>query len=333
MDKQTITIYDVAREANVSMATVSRVVNGNPNVKPATRKKVLEVIDRLDYRPNAVARGLASKKTTTVGVIIPDVSNMFFSSLARGIDDVATMYKYNIILANSDGDNLKEVHVLNNLLAKQVDGIIFMGHHITDEIRGEFSRSKTPVVLAGSIDPDNQVGSVNIDYQAATKEAVQILVKNGHKDIAFVSGALIDPINGHARLGGYKQALEEAGIAYNEGLIFEAPYSFRDGLRLVERLRNSGATAAFISDDELAVGILDGLLDAGVKVPEEFEIITSNNSLLTDVVRPKLTTITQPLYDMGAVAMRLLTKLMNKEEVEQKTIILPFGISEKGSTK
>lgn len=333
MDKQTITIYDVAREADVSMATVSRVVNGNPNVKPATRKKVLEVIERLDYRPNAVARGLASKKTTTVGVIIPDVSNMFFASLARGIDDIATMYKYNIILANSDGDNLKEVHVLNNLLAKQVDGIIFMGHHITDEIRGEFSRSKTPVVLAGSIDPDNQVGSVNIDYQAATKEAVQILVKNGHKDIAFVSGALIDPINGHSRLGGYKQALEEAGIAYNEGLIFEAPYSFRDGLRLVERLRNSGATAAFISDDELAVGILDGLLDAGVKVPEEFEIITSNNSLLTDVVRPKLTTITQPLYDMGAVAMRLLTKLMNKEEVEQKTIILPFGISEKGSTK
>ena len=333
MDKQTITIYDVAREADVSMATVSRVVNGNPNVKPATRKKVLEVIERLDYRPNAVARGLASKKTTTVGVIIPDVSNMFFASLARGIDDIATMYKYKIILANSDGDNLKEVHVLNNLLAKQVDGIIFMGHHITDEIRGEFSRSKTPVVLAGSIDPDNQVGSVNIDYQAATKEAVQILVKNGHKDIAFVSGALIDPINGHARLGGYKQALEEAGIAYNEGLIFEAPYSFRDGLRLVERLRNSGATAAFISDDELAVGILDGLLDAGVKVPEEFEIITSNNSLLTDVVRPKLTTITQPLYDIGAVAMRLLTKLMNKEEVEQKTIILPFGISEKGSTK
>ena len=333
MDKQTITIYDVAREADVSMATVSRVVNGNPNVKPATRKKVLEVIERLDYRPNAVARGLASKKTTTVGVIIPDVSNMFFASLARGIDDIATMYKYNIILANSDGDNLKEVHVLNNLLAKQVDGIIFMGHHITDEIRGEFSRSKTPVVLAGSIDPDNQVGSVNIDYQAATKEAVQILLKNGHKDIAFVSGALIDPINGHARLGGYKQALEEAGIAYNEGLIFEAPYSFRDGLRLVERLRNSGATAAFISDDELAVGILDGLLDAGVKVPEEFEIITSNNSLLTDVVRPKLTTITQPLYDMGAVAMRLLTKLMNIYEVEKKTIILPFGISENVYTK
>ena len=256
MEKQTITIYDVAREANVSMATVSRVVNGNPNVKPATRKKVLEVIDRLDYRPNAVARGLASKKTTTVGVIIPDVSNMFFSSLARGIDDVATMYKYNIILANSDGDSMKEVNVLNNLLAKQVDGVIFMGHRITDEIRGEFSRSKTPVVLAGSIDPDEQVGSVNIDYTAATKDAVSLLAKNNQK-IAFVSGALIDPINGQNRLKGYKEALKENNLDYSEGLIFEAPYSFKEGLALVERIMNSGATAAYVTDDELAIGVLD----------------------------------------------------------------------------
>ncbi|MEI5991774.1 catabolite control protein A [Enterococcus crotali] len=333
MEKQTITIYDVAREANVSMATVSRVVNGNPNVKPATRKKVLEVIDRLDYRPNAVARGLASKKTTTVGVIIPDVSNIFFASLARGIDDVATMYKYNIILANSDSNDQKEVNVLNNLLAKQVDGIIFMGHHITDEIRGEFSRSKTPVVLAGSIDPDEQVGSVNIDYAEATKDATNILAKNGNKKIAFVSGALIDPINGQNRIKGYKEALADNGLTYNEGLIFESEYKFKAGISLAERIRNSGATAAYVTDDELAIGLLDGMIDAGVKVPEEFEIITSNNSLLTEVARPRLSSVTQPLYDIGAVAMRLLTKLMNKEEIEDKTVILPYGMDKKGSTK
>ena len=148
MEKQTITIYDVAREANVSMATVSRVVNGNPNVKPATRKRVLDVIDELDYRPNAVARGLASKKTTTVGVIIPDVTNLYFASLARGIDDIATMYKYNIILANSDQNNHKEIQVLNTLLSKQVDGILYMGNHLTPELRTEIIRSKTPIVLA-----------------------------------------------------------------------------------------------------------------------------------------------------------------------------------------
>ncbi|GMA45806.1 catabolite control protein A [Tetragenococcus muriaticus] len=333
MEKQTVTIYDVAREANVSMATVSRVVNGNPNVKPATRKKVLEVIDGLDYRPNAVARGLASKKTTTIGVIIPDVSNMFFSSLARGIDDVATMYKYNIILANSDGDSAKEVQVLNNLLAKQVDGIIFMGHRITDKVRAEFSRSKTPVVLAGSIDPDEQVGSVNIDYKEAAKEAVSLLAKNGHERIAFISGALIDAINGQNRLTGYKDALKENNLDYNEGLIFESPYNFKDGLALVERVLNSGATAAYVTDDELAIGVLDGLYDQGVDVPKDFEIITSNNSLLTDVARPRLSSIAQPLYDIGAVAMRLLTKLMNREEIEQKTIELPSTIMEKESTK
>lgn len=333
MEKQTITIYDVAREANVSMATVSRVVNGNPNVKPATRKKVLEVIDRLDYRPNAVARGLASKKTTTVGVIIPDVSNIFFASLARGIDDVATMYKYNIILANSDGNDEKEINVLNNLLAKQVDGVIFMGHHITEAIRGEFSRSKTPVVLAGSIDPDDQVGSVNINYQDATKEATDLLAKNGNKKIAFVSGALLDPINGKERLTGYKAALKANGLKYSEGLVFEAEYQYKTGVELSERIINSGATAVYVVDDELAAGIANGLIDRGVKIPEDFEVITSNNSLLTDVIRPRLTSVTQPLYDIGAVSMRLLTKLMNKEDIDEKTVILPHGIVKKGSTK
>src|SRR5690625_2649852 len=186
-ENETITIYDVAREAGVSMATVSRVVNGNPNVKPTTRKKVLDVIDRLDYRPNAVARGLASKKTTTVGVIIPDVSNLYFSSLARGIDDVATMYKYNIILANSDQNDEKEIKVLNTLLAKQVDGIIYMGDKITDELRAEFSRTRTPVVLAGTVDPDEQVGSVNIDYKESTKESIAMLLSNGHERVGMAT--------------------------------------------------------------------------------------------------------------------------------------------------
>lgn len=332
-EKGAITIYDVAREAAVSMATVSRVVNGNPNVKPATRKKVMEVIDRLDYRPNAVARGLASKKTTTVGVIIPDVSNIFFASLARGIDDIATMYKYNIILANSDENNIKEINVLNTLLAKQVDGIIYMGHRISDPVRKEFTRSRTPVVLAGSIDPLGEIASVNIDYKNATKDAVSLLISKGNKKIAFVCGSKEDPINGEERLPGFKEALSEHQLSFEEDLLFESSYSYKSGEKLAEELMNTGATAAYVTDDELAVGILDGLLDLGVKVPEEFSLITSNDSLLTEIVRPKLTSVKQPLYDIGAVAMRLLTKMMDKEEVEETKIILPYSIVEKGSTK
>ncbi|SDK76067.1 catabolite control protein A [Alkalibacterium thalassium] len=333
MDRQTITIYDVAREAGVSMATVSRVVNGNPNVKPTTRKKVLDVIDRLDYRPNAVARGLASKKTTTVGVIIPDVTNLYFSSLARGIDDIATMYKYNIILANSDENEQKEVQVLNTLLAKQVDGVIFMGNKITDELRAEFSRSRTPVVLAGTVDPDEQVGSVNIDYEAATEDSVDMLVGNGHSKIAFISESHDEPINGQYRLNGYKKALEKASISYNDDLVLQSEYTYKVGEAVFEQLKKAGATAAVVSDDELAVGILNAALDRGVSIPEDFELITSNNSKLTAMTRPQMSTVVQPLYDIGAVAMRLLTKLMNKEEIDEKTVKLPYTIDAKGTTK
>ncbi|MDE6375691.1 MAG: catabolite control protein A, partial [Ligilactobacillus sp.] len=294
MEKQTITIYDVAREAAVSMATVSRVVNGNPNVKPATRKKVLEVIDRLDYRPNAVARGLASKKTTTVGVIIPDVTNVYFSSLARGIDDVASMYKYNIILANSDGNPQKEAQVLNTLLAKQVDGIIFMGNNLTDELRAQFARSKTPIVLAGSVDAKNEVESVHVDYVAAVEEAVADLINHGNKRVAFITGPMSDPINGEYRLKGYKNVLAKYGIEYDPELVFETDYSYRAGEVLWPALASAKATAAFVGDDELACGVLNGAKDAGVKLPAEFEIITSNNSKLTEIVRPQLSSITQP---------------------------------------
>src|SRR5699024_2286452 len=128
-----ITIYDVAREANVSMATVSRAVTGNPNVKPTTRQKVLDTIERLGYRRNAGARGLASKKTTTEGAIIPDISSTFYSELTRGIEDNATMYKYNIILSNSDQNKEKELHLINTMLEKQVDGIVYMGGEVSEE--------------------------------------------------------------------------------------------------------------------------------------------------------------------------------------------------------
>lgn len=334
MEKQSITIYDVAKKAGVSMATVSRVVNGNPNVKPGTRKKVMEVIDELDYRPNAVARGLASKKTTTVGVIIPDVTNVYFSSLARGIDDVATMYKYNIILANSDGNEEKEIQVFNTLLAKQVDGIIYMGTHLTEKLREQIKRSKTPVVLAGSIDHKNEFVSVHVDYVKAVKEAVNNLLAHGDKRVAFVSGPLNYPINGEYRLKGYKEALAENGIEFDQDLVFETNDSYRAGETLWPALSAAHADAAFVADDELATGVLNGAVDAGAQIPAEFEVVTGNDSKLTQIVRPKLSSITQPLYDIGAVAMRCLTKMMNKEDEDlDKTIELQYGFIKRGSTR
>ncbi|MGJ7912857.1 catabolite control protein A [Neobacillus sp. LXY-1] len=335
MQVNNITIYDVAREANVSMATVSRVVNGNPNVKPVTRKKVLEVIERLGYRPNAVARGLASKKTTTVGVIIPDISNIFFAELARGIEDIATMYKYNIILSNSDQSKEKELHLLNTMLGKQVDGIVFMGGNITLDHVDEFKKSPVPIVLAGSIEQSETIPSVNIDYEQAAYDSVKDFIDRGHKNIAFVMGPLHEPDISEKKLNGYKRALSEATIPYNEDLVIEGDYTYDSGLEAFDRMLEISVrpTAIFVGADETALGVVHGAEDKGYKIPEDFEIITSDNTRLSLMVRPQLTTVVQPLYDIGAVAMRLLTKLMNKEKVSDNIVVLPHRIEHRKSTK
>ena len=330
-----ITIYDVAREANVSMATVSRVVNGNPNVKPVTRKKVVEVIERLGYRPNAVARGLASKKTTTVGVIIPDISNIFFAELARGIEDIATMYKYNIILSNSDQNMEKELRLFNTMLGKQVDGLVFMGGNITTVHVEEFEKSQVPIVLAGSIEETGVIPSVNIDYEQAVFDSVQEFIQKGHKNIAFVIGPLHEPKNLLKKLKGYQDALKEAGLPFNEQLLVEGDYTYDSGLEAFDKLMEASEkpTAILVGSDEMALGIVHGAEDKGYKIPEDFEVITSDNTRLSLMVRPQLTTVVQPLYDIGAVAMRLLTKLMNKEKISEHIVVLPHRIEHRQSTK
>ncbi len=331
----TVTIYDVAREANVSMATVSRVVNGNQNVKPATRKKVLEVIERLEYRPNAVARGLASKKTTTVGVIIPDISNNIYAEAARGIEDIATMYRYNIILANSDQNEDKELNLLDTMLGKQVDGIVMMSDAVTPKLHQSMEHSPVPIVLAGSVDETNNFPSVNIDYFQASYEAVQLLIDNGHKRIAFVSGPLAYTINSKFKLEAYKKALADAGIEIDEQLIISDDGTYDSGLEAWETLSGveNPPTAFFAGSDELAIGLIHGAQDNGKMVPDEIEVISFEDSKLARMVRPQLTSVVLPLYDIGAVAMRLLTKLMNKEDIEDQSVIIPHRIEKRNSVK
>ncbi|MCP3771814.1 catabolite control protein A [Paenibacillus sp. MZ04-78.2] len=327
----TVTIYDVAREAGVSMATVSRVVNNNPNVKPQTRKKVFEAIERLGYRPNAVARGLASKKTTTVGVVIPDISNSIFSEVARGIEDIANMYHYNIILSNADKKKEKEIRVINTLLEKQVDGLLFMGGAITEDHIQAFKTSSVPVVLCATADEQRTIPSVDIDHEKAAFDAVNVLLENGHRDIAMISGTLQDPSNGFARYQGYKKALEAANIPLREELVRIGNYRYESGLEVTKYFLelDNRPTAIFAATDEMAIGAIHTLQDSGLKVPEDMSVISVDNIRMASMVRPLLTTVAQPMYDIGAVAMRLLTKLMNKETKdasELSQVILPHEV-------
>ncbi|MGF9710821.1 MULTISPECIES: catabolite control protein A [Paenibacillus] len=332
----TVTIYDVAREAGVSMATVSRVVNNNPNVKPQTRKKVFEAIERLGYRPNAVARGLASKKTTTVGVVIPDISNSIFSEVARGIEDIANMYHYNIILCNADKKKDKEIRVINTLLEKQVDGLLFMGGAITEEHIEAFKTSSVPVVLCATADEQKTIPSVDIDHEKAAYDAVQLLIQKGHRQIAMISGTLQDPTNGYARYQGYKKALEEAGIPLREDYVRIGNYRYESGLEVTKYFMelDERPTAIFAATDEMAIGAIHALQDSGLKVPDDVSVISVDNIRMASMVRPQLTTVAQPMYDIGAVAMRLLTKLMNKETKdasELTQVTLPHDIIQRNS--
>lgn len=332
--EMSITIYDVAREANVSMATVSRVVNGNPNVKPTTRKKVLATIERLGYRPNAVARGLASKKTTTVGAIIPDISSTFFSELARGIEDIATMYKYNIILSSSDQNKDKEIRLINTMLEKQVDGILFMGGEITEDHINQFKTANVPVVLAATNDASRTLPAINIDNEKAAYEVTTQLIDSTKAQPALITGSEYVQSNG-LKLQGYKRALKDAQISLDEAFVIENEATYNGGLEAVKDLLtlNKLPKSVFVTTDEMAVGVIHGLQDAGHKVPEDVQVFGFNNTRLSMMVRPTLTTVIQPMYDLGAVAMRLLTKYMNKEEVDENTVILPHRIIERDSTK
>ncbi|MCT3114766.1 catabolite control protein A [Leuconostoc lactis] len=330
--KSSATIYDVANRVGVSLATVSRVVNGNSNVRDSTKRKVLDAIEELGYHPNAVARGLASKKTTTIGVVMPDVTDMYYAELARGIDDVANMYHYDVLLTNTDEDPVRETMAVNNLSSKQVDGIIFMGNELDREVLNTIAAADAPVVLAGSVDSEGKLPSVNINYVAAIQEATETVINHGHRRVALVTGPMSHAINRLHRLVGYQAALEAAGIEFDEALLFTAHQDYAAGMQIAEKVLQAGANAVIAYDDEVALGIMNYVQEHGQRVPEDFEIITSNDTKFAIVTRPELTSIGQPKYDIGAVAMRMLTKLMNNEIIDDTQVQLPHTLERRGTT-
>ncbi|WP_301049878.1 substrate-binding domain-containing protein [Lactobacillus intestinalis] len=330
MHKQEVTIYDVAREAKVSMATVSRVVNGNDNVRKETRDRVMEVIKRLHYQPNAVAQGLASKRTTTVGLVVPDLTNLYFAELSKGIDDIALLYKYNIIITSIENRLMKEDQAIQSLLNKQVDGVIYMSNRLPEKVMDAFERTDTPVVLAGTKDNREDLPSVTIDYKKADTEAFNLMFNDGKKNLGIVVGDPDAVVNSEYRIPAYKEFIKEHDLG--EAHIYNNVMDYSDGYNLYSQLAKDGVDGVIVTRDSSAVGILNSAMDAGKNVPKDLEIVTASATQIASVVRPALTTIKQPLYDMGAVAMRMLTKLMNNEEVEDVHIELPYELVKKQST-
>ncbi|CCO07915.1 LacI family DNA-binding transcriptional regulator [Desulforamulus hydrothermalis] len=317
------TIKDVAKLAGVSVSTVSRVLNASGYVDKTTEERVMAAIKQLHYKPSQIARGLVSKKTKTFGLILPDITNPFFPELARGVEDEAQRHGYNIMLCNSDWDIEKEKMYLSLLQAKCVDGIILVGSRLREEYLAKLLGTlKVPMVL---LDRSSGMGihSISANNNLGGYLATKHLVDQGYRTIAHISGPQQSP-SGQQRLAGYKNALAEGNIPYDEVLVTEGDYRISGGAAAMRRLLrlSSPPDAVFCANDLMAIGALEVLQETGVKVPDEIALVGYDGIHLSKYVFPKLTTIIQPTYHMGTQAVQIIIDNLVAGQTECKHIEL-----------
>ncbi|RKD29539.1 LacI family DNA-binding transcriptional regulator [Thermohalobacter berrensis] len=329
------TIKDIAKLAGVSKATVSRVLNGSKYVSPEAYNRVMKVIEKTGYKPSSIARSLVNKKTKVIGVLITDISNPFYSELVKGIVEVANVYDYNILLCNSFNEFKKEVEFLEILSNKEVDGIIFMTKGVTDEHRNFLRSFKKPVVTVNRKVKEFKIPNVDIDNFKAGYDATEHLIKLNHKRIAIIRAAETDETAGVERFEGYKKALDDYKVPFDNRLVMEGDFKAKSGYKAMEkflRLENP-PTAVFCVNDEMACGVIKCVVENGLNVPEDVSVVGFDDIPLASLFIPSLTTIKQPIYDMGAVAMRLVYKLIKGEKIDKEDYILPHKLVIRQSTK
>ncbi len=324
------TMKDVAKVAGVHSSTVSRVINGNPNISRETAKKVFFAINQLGYTPNALARSLKTKKIQTLGMLIPDIANPFFAGLARGVEDTANQYGYNVILCNTDDRLEKEKTYLRLLEEKRVEGLILATVKIRDKSIMELEKSRFPYILLSRNIKGLQENSISIDDITGGYLATEYLIRLGHRNIGHITG----PYNTTAaldRIKGYKKALLNFGISFNKQYVAEGDFRIKGGYQVMNKfiqLKNP-PTAVFTANDLLAVGAIEAIRENGYDVPADFSIVGFDDIRLASYLSPPLTTIRQPMGEMGSLAItKLLERIENKVN-HQNILIKPELIERK----
>lgn len=321
-----VTIKDVAEKAGVSITTVSHVINETRYVSDALTERVAFAMRELNYRPNIVARSLRSGRTKTIGLVIPDISNPFFAEFSRKIEDKGFEYGYNVILCNTDEDRKKEEIYVDVLISKQVDGLIFLSAGDTRGIRPNPYMADIPMVItdreAGGIASD----VVLIDNELGGYQATQYLLSLGHRRIGCIAG----PFHiraGFQRVQGYRKALEEAGVDFDEALVSSNNFRFDGGERGMQTLMalSDPPTAVFASNDMMALGAMRAIIGSGMRVPEDYSIVGFDNTPLGSLVSPELTTVSQPIKAMADLSVELLIEKINlKEEQKRQKDLKPI---------
>ena len=325
MNQRRVTISDVAELAGVSYQTVSRVINNNPNVSAATRQRVQEIVTETGYRPSHIARSLVTSRTATIGLIVPDISNPFFSTVARGADRVASENGYTILLCNTGEDASREVDLLNLLQERYVDGVIICGSRLEDTpLKKALSQFQAKVLLNRRLS-DGTIPAVLVDDVLGGYMVTQHLLQIGHKAIGFVAGPTTS-YSGNQRLKGYKKALASAHIEPQPGWVQHGMPTTSAGEEITDLMLNANPelSALFCFNDLVALGALRQCAALGHRVPTDIAVIGFDDILLAEVVSPALTTCHVPCAEMGSRAvMMLLDCIDDKIEGCDEIVIKP----------
>lgn len=329
------TLADIAKAVNVSKTTVSMVINNKDiNTSKETREKILKTAKELNYVPNFLAKSLSSKKTFTIGVIVPDIQNPFFSKMAKGIEKVAEENGYSIILCNTLNNKKRELNHIRLLMSKSVDGVIIIP--IGNECEGLnlLETQGIPFVIVDRIIDDfENLNCVFCDSEKGIEEGIDYLYSKGKRNIAFVSGKLLDKVS-ILRHKAYINKAKELGI-YNENLSVQEEITLEGGFIATKKLieKEEKIDSIFYSSDVLAIGGMKYLIRKGFKIPEDISILGFDNIDICEFIEPELSTVAQPIYHIGKEAIRLLLKLINKETVLENIVKLEPYLIERWTVK
>ncbi len=331
--KNNVTIKDVAKLAGVSISTVSRVINDSKPVTDEVKQRVIDVIKETGYVPNPLARSLVTKKSKLIGVIVPEVSDSFVNEILNGIEAIAKMYDYDILLCNTYSEKEKELENMKMLKTKQAEGVVMVSWMMDQDHLNFMKESGIPAVYISKTARDYDVYSVSTSNENATYDMTKYLIEKNHKDIALIMTSKEDTILEIERKNGYESALKDNNLPVKNEFIKYGTTDYEGGYNSMKELidENLIPTAVFVTGDEAAVGAINAIFDAGYHVPDDISVAGFNDTKLAKIYRPKLTTVYQPLFDMGAVSIRALIKLINGEVLEQKQIELPYEIIERES--
>ena len=318
------TLLDIAKEVNLSKTTVSMVLNKKDiNVSEETRNKILEAAKRLNYIPNSLARSLSTKKTYTIGFIIPDIENPFFSEMAKAIESEAEKYGYSMILCNTFNNGSKEEEYVRLLISKLIDGVVIASSGEKNNSTELLKSNEIPfVILDRHIDEQENINGVFCDNKSGIKLGIEYLIKKGYKNIAFVGGNN-KGVLANSRLEYFCETAKEYKI-FDEELILEEEFSLEGGIRATENLikKNKLIDAIFYSSDVMAIGGMKCLLRKGYSIPNDIGILGYDNIGICSFIEPELTTIAQPIYKMGEESCKLLMNEINKKNKSKHIINL-----------